>query len=138
MAKWPTPEERAKELAKESSLVRRFQRDYREASGKCLAKELIKGNLFSYPGSFKIYEAQSDAVPDDRIEGKVVLPVTDHGLRDHMATRLDADLVCTLHRHRIWHGLNVCPKCGGKMGGPAKVPGGTGTLCHSCNHHIRY
>ncbi len=73
------------------------------ANGKCFARDLRKGYCFSYPGSFKVYEAQSDAVPDDRIEGKVVLPVTDHGLRDRMGTRLDADLVCTLHpRLNTW------------------------------------
>lgn len=73
------------------------------AQGKCFAADLTKGACFSYPGLFKIYEALSDAVPDDRIEGKVVLPVTDHGARDHMPTRLDADLVCTLHqRPNTW------------------------------------
>jgi len=101
-------------------LVRAFQRDYQGkgafkglagentlrallvANGQCLAKDLRKGFRFSYPGSFKTYEAQSDAMPDERIEGKVILPVTDHGMRDGMLTRLDAHLVCTIHERPIW------------------------------------
>jgi len=82
----------------ESALVRQFQKDYAALSNeKREAMSLRKGDRFSYPGSFKIYEAQSDAMPDERIEGKVVLLVTDHGLRDNMPTRLDALLLCTVY-----------------------------------------
>ena len=108
-------------------LVRKFQRDYVAhgngevvgevggqtrralmlAHGQCLACDLAKGSCFSYPGSFKIYEALSDAVPDTRIGGKVVLPVTDHGLREDMLTRLDAGLICTLHQRPVTWGFST-------------------------------
>jgi len=71
------------------------------AQGKCLARDLRKGQCFSFPGSFKIYEAQTDAVIDERIKTKIVVAVTDHGIRHDMRTRLDADLVCKLHERPI-------------------------------------
>lgn len=87
------------ELKMDTGPAARFQQDCIRAAddGQRKAMFLRKGDRFSYPGSFKIYEAQSDAIPDKRIEGKVVLSVTDHGLRDGMRTRLDAYLVCTIH-----------------------------------------
>ena len=152
--KWPTPEQQAAAVSaarQHADLIRKFQADWKEVgdgpfvgeagaltalallkvNGKCFAKDLLEGYCFSYPGSFKIYEAQSDAVSDDRIEGKVVLPVTDHGLRDHMGTRLDADLVCTLHVSPFASG--GCPECSGILR-PGKVPGGPGWIC-DCGYH---
>lgn len=94
--KWPGS---IVEVKMGSNPVARFQQDCIRASdgGQRKAMFLRKGDRFSYPGSFKIYEAQSDPIPDKRIEGKVVLSVTDHGLRDNMRTRLDAYLICTVH-----------------------------------------
>jgi DNA polymerase III epsilon subunit-like protein len=76
-------------------LIRQFQKDY--GGFKKQAKLLRKGDRFSYEGSFKVYEAQSDAVPDSGIEGKIILDVTDGKTRDHMSTRLDASLLCEIH-----------------------------------------
>lgn len=149
-----------------SDLIKRFQIDYREvegvppigevgirtalalmmANGKCFARDLRKGYCFSYGGLPKVFEAQSDPVPDDRIEGRVILPVTDHGLRDGMRTRLDAESICTLHlRPSSWPSQpstcpssEACPKCGARMRGPAKIPGGSGLLCQTCGHSVRY
>lgn len=93
LQKWPTP------IADDNKLIRQFQRDYQEHSKVTRKAALLrKWDRFSYPGSFKIYQAQTDAMPDSRYEGKVVLAVTDGGLRDGMRTRLNADLECEIHR----------------------------------------
>lgn len=61
------------------------------------AHTLKTGDRFSYMGSFKIYEAQSDAKPDPSYDGKVKLLVTDNKARNQMGVRLDQYAVCWIH-----------------------------------------
>jgi len=61
------------------------------------ARDLKVGDVFSYPGSFKSYTAQTDAQPHSRHPGKIVVLVTDGGVRNEMPTKLNADTVCTIH-----------------------------------------
>lgn len=64
---------------------------------KKAAKDLKVGDVFSYTGSFKSYTAQTDAQPHSLHPGKVLVLVTDGGVRNEMPTKLNADMVCTIH-----------------------------------------
>ena len=57
------------------------------------AHSLKAGDRFSYLGSHKIYEAQSDAKSDESYDGKVRLVVT----HNQMVIRIDQYAVCWIH-----------------------------------------
>lgn len=60
------------------------------------AKDIKKGDRFSSGGSFKTYEAQTNAAPDPHFKGKVKITVKD-GARERIATRMEENSICTVY-----------------------------------------
>lgn len=81
---------------------------------KCTARELRSGDHFSYPGSFKIYQALSDPEVDPDFHRatyhctscgqlamhhpRVILDATDGGLNQCIGIRLRSDVECRIHK----------------------------------------
>ena len=60
------------------------------------ARDIKKGEHFSSGGSFKVYEAKTNAVPDPQFPGKIQLTVKD-GEHERIPTRIDGDSICTVY-----------------------------------------
>lgn len=63
----------------------------------CEAHELQEGDRFSYPGSFKVYKVMSHWKQCPDMDDRIILTVTDGGIREGMKVRLPGMLLCRLH-----------------------------------------
>lgn len=63
----------------------------------CYAHELQAGDYFSYPGSFKIYKAMRYWKQCPDMEDRIIITVTDGGIRKEMKVRLPGMMRCQLH-----------------------------------------
>lgn len=63
----------------------------------CAAHELQAGDYFSYPGSFKVYKAIHHWKQYPDIEDRILITVTDGGIREVMRIRLHQSMRCRIY-----------------------------------------
>lgn len=64
---------------------------------ECEAHELQEGDHFSYHGSFKVYRVMSHWKQCPDMDDRIIIVVTDGGIREGMKVRLPGMLLCRLY-----------------------------------------